>query len=172
MDTLIHINRAAPDFGLPDLSGSMQRLAKERGRVVVLNFWSAECPWSDLLDQFLGSWLLAWGERVAWWSVAANANEPADLLVHAARQRGLPIVLQDTGHRVTDLYQAQTTPHVFVIDPQGFLRYQGAPYDATFRSPIPARHYLQQAVDAVLSGRCPDPSYTPPYGCAIVRFAA
>ena len=110
MDTLIHINRAAPDFGLPDLSGSMQRLAQERGRVVVLNFWSAECPWSDLLDQFLGSWLLAWGERVAWWSVAANANEPADLLVHAARQRGLPIVL--ISHNMPHVFEVADRIHV------------------------------------------------------------
>ena len=170
MDTMIPLDQVAPDFTLPDLVGISHRLSQERGRVVVLNFWSAECPWSEHLDKYLASWLPAYGERVAWWSVAANASEAGGVLAQAAAQSGLPLVLLDAKQRVTDLYCAQATPHVFVIDAQGLLRYQGAPNDATFRRPSPSHHYLRQAVEAVLAGRRPNPGYTPPYGCAIVRF--
>jgi hypothetical protein len=65
---------------------------------------------------------------------------------------------------------AQTTPHLFLIDPGGFLRYQGAFDDVTFRQRTPTQAYLYQAVEALLAGRLPDPAETPAYGCAIVRY--
>ena len=75
------------------------------------------------------------------------------------------------GQVVADLYGTKTTPHFFIVDEGGILRYQGAMNDVTFRQPTPTRDYLREAVDAILSDRLPDPSQTSPYGCAIVRFA-
>ncbi len=87
----------------------------------------------------------------------------------AALERNLSPLL-DPDHRVADLYSARTTPHLFVIDPDGNLRYQGALDDVTFRKREPSRHYLREAVTAVLAGRQPDPDLTPAYGCIIVRY--
>ncbi|MFH2102282.1 MAG: hypothetical protein ABIJ39_02840 [Chloroflexota bacterium] len=70
---------------------------------------------------------------------------------------------------VPEAYDAKTTPHLFVVDPDGILRYQGAFDDVTFRQRTPAVGYLAQAVEALLSGGRPDPAETPPYGCALVR---
>jgi hypothetical protein len=72
---------------------------------------------------------------------------------------------------VADQYVALTTPHFFVIDEQGILRYQGALDDVTFRKPTPTHNYLHDAVEAVVAGARPQPAETPAYGCAIVRFA-
>jgi len=70
---------------------------------------------------------------------------------------------------VADLYQAQTTPHVYVIDREGILRYRGAVDDMTFRKRIPTRFFLDEAIESLLEGRSPSLTESPAYGCAIVR---
>lgn len=170
MDALISIGKLAPEFTLPDLENKPHALRDYRGRVIVLNFWSAECPWVERADRELLGYLSKWGERVVILPIAANANESRELLARVAIERGLPLVLHDVEQKVANLYRVEITPHLFVIDEQGILRYSGAFDDVTFRQRTPTRKYLLEAVEAVLSGELPDPSETPPYGCALVRF--
>ena len=61
MDTVIQLGQPAPDFELPDLQGQPHRLSELRGRVVVLNFWSAECPWAERADQVWEAYRQEWG---------------------------------------------------------------------------------------------------------------
>ena len=169
MAPLISINRPAPDFLLPDLDGNHHSLANWRGQIVVLNFWSAECPWSERCDRELLAYLPNWGDEVLLCSIASNANESPELLARLAVERSLPLVLIDSNQYAADLYQALTTPHLFVIDHRGLLRYHGAFDDVTFRRRSPSQFYLRQAVEALLAGRPPTPDYTEPTGCTIVR---
>ena len=159
----------APDFTLPDLEGTPHALNDYHGRVVVVNFWSAECPWAERADSLLKQWLAEWGRRVVLLTVVSNVNETAELITEAAHQRGIELVLLDSGCRVADAWSAQTTPHVFVVDEGGVLRYQGAVDDVTFRQREPKRFYAKEAVDALLTGRLPEIASTPAYGCTIVR---
>ncbi len=165
----MQIGQPAPDFSLPDLSGQPHRLSDCRGRIVLVNFWSAECPWAERADQELLSYLGGHQSRLVLLTIAANANEPDELCAAAARTRGLPFVLRG-GPEVQDAYEARTTPHVFLVDELGCLRYRGALDDVTFRKREPTRLYVREALEALLAGRSPDPADTPPYGCAIVRF--
>jgi hypothetical protein len=71
---------------------------------------------------------------------------------------------------VADRYGAQTTPHLFVVDEAGVLRYAGAPDDVGFRQRVPSRDYLADAVGALLEGRAPEPASTAAFGCALVRM--
>lgn len=169
MDTVAAIDKPAPLFTLPDLSGTDRSLQDWRGRVVIVNFWSAECPWSERTDLHLLAHLPVWGDRVVLCSIAANAHETHELVARVARERGLPLVLLDPEQQAASLYGAQTTPHAFVIDPEGVLRYQGAVDDVTFRRREPSQYYLRNAVEAVLAGQKPSPAATAPYGCAIVH---
>ena len=177
MAAVIACGQPAPGWTLPDLDGRPVSLSDFRGRLVVMNFWSAECIWSRRADEELLLLRKEWGEKAALVTIACNANEGPDLIRSAARERGLPQVLIDpTGavagmaSAVADLYGAAATPHLFVIDTQGLLRYQGALDDATFRRRLPTRLYLRLAVEALLDGRLPDPAETPAYGCALVRY--
>ena len=170
MDPLIPNNQPAPDFSLPDLKGNPHNLSETRGRVVVLNFWSAECPWAKRADEALAGYRKIWREEVGLLSVASNANEPPELLSRVATERGLPVVLHDADQRVADLFGAQTTPHLFVLDPAGILRYQGTLDDVSFRQREATQAYLKAAVEAVLADRTPDPGQTLPYGCSLVRY--
>ena len=169
MDPIIGIGKPVPTFTLDDLNGVSHSLGGWRGRVTILNFWSAECPWTERTDRELLSYLADWGEAVYLVPIAANKNEPLTMLKQAAAQRGLQLVLHDNEQRVADLYGAETTPHLFVVDMAGLLRYQGALDDVTFRQHTPTQAYLRQAVEALLGGRTPNPEITPAYGCTIVR---
>jgi len=160
---------SALDFTLPDLQGAPHSLSDYRGRVVIVNFWSAECPWSERADNQFKQWPGEWGERVILLTVASNANETPELIAEAACQRGLAPVLLDSGCALADSWGAQTTPHAFVVDVAGILRYQGALDDVTFRQREPNRFYVKEVVDALLAGRLPDVASAPAYGCTIVR---
>lgn len=160
----------APDFSLADINGALHELIQYRGRIVILNFWSAECPWSEHSDRRLLQAAQEWDdEMVAILFIASNANESIDLIRQVAEERNLPLVLVDTDHQVADLYGAVTTPQVFLLDPSGHVRYQGAIDDATFRKQEPENFYVYIAVERLIAGLNPEPGYAPPYGCAIVR---
>jgi hypothetical protein len=94
------------------------------------------------------------------------------MLKQAATERQLPIVLHDADQIVADLYRAKTTPHLFALDNNGILRYQGAFDDITFRQREATAKYLPAAIEALLAGRKPENAQTTPYGCALVRHSA
>ncbi len=165
----MQINQPVPDFELPDLNGKTHRLSDYHGRIVIVNFWSYECPHSERTDKAILSMFVQWQDDVTMLSVASNRNESAEALKEAAESRRLPNVLHDADCRMADLFDAQTTPHVFVIDREGILRYRGAVDDVTFRQRKPARFFLDEAVESLLAGQLPTLTESPAYGCAIVR---
>jgi peroxiredoxin len=165
------INQLAPEFSLLDLQGKLHTLHEKLGQIVIVNFWSAGCPHAARVDAELANYMQSWRPDVALVSIASNANEPPDLLTQVAAQRGLSLVLLDPEGKIADLYGAMTTPHLFVVDPAGILRYQGAVDDVTFRQRMPTRHYLRDAIESIIDGALPEPAETQAYGCAIVRFA-
>ena len=136
--------QSVPDFTLNDLQGIPHSLHQYRGKVIILNFWSAECPWVSRTDPELQSYLGQWGEQVTVLPIAPNANEPIEMLAAEAKKRGWPVVLHDQDRAVADLYGAENTPHLYVIDAAGTLRYQGAFDDVTFRQKTPTRQYLKE----------------------------
>lgn len=167
----IAVDDVAPDFRLKDLQGVEHRLDDMKGRVVVLNFWSASCPWSLKSDEVISgldvNW--DWDEQVVLWRIASNANETEEEQLRVAREREVEIVLRDGDQSVADLYGAITTPHVFVIDSEGKLRYEGALDDSTWRQPEATRNYMVEAVNSLLAGSEPGVKETAARGCTIVR---
>ena len=166
----LELNMPAPDFTLPDLEGRIHMLSDYRGKIAIINFWSAECPHSERADKTLLQFLKNWGGGVVLLSIASNGNEPPETLAGVARRRGLQLVLSDSDHAVADRFEAVTTPHVFIVDEAGILRYRGAFDDLSFRQREPTRNYILEAVDALLAKRLPETSNVDPFGCAIVRI--
>ncbi|MBK9211248.1 MAG: redoxin domain-containing protein [Anaerolineales bacterium] len=166
---MMDINHPAPDFELPDLNGGLHRLSDYRGKIVIVNFWSCECPHSERTDKAIMAMFVQWRDDVVMLSIAANRSENVEAVKTAADARSLPTVLIDALCVVADLYEAQTTPHVYVIDRDGILRYRGAIDDVTFRQRTPSRFFLDEAVESLLEGHLPALTESPAYGCAIVR---
>ena len=165
----MQLNQPAPDFELPDVHGDLHKLSDYRGRIVIVNFWSCECPHSERTDRLAMACLAQWGEEVALLSIASNRSESILSVAEAANTRHLPRVLIDAEQVVADLYEAITTPQVFVMDQDGILRYRGAVDDVKFRQPKATRFFLEEVVEALLEGHLPTLTETPAYGCAIVR---
>lgn len=165
------LNRLAPDFSLPALTGSRVSVTDLRGFVVVVNFWSADCVWSRRADVMLVYRQLTWeakGVRIV--GVASNVNENESQIRYEVESRHVryPVAI-DYDARTADLYKAEVTPQFFVLDRQGLIRYEGALDDASEKSRDARQFYLDKAVSALLANGTPDPAHTKPFGCAIVR---
>jgi hypothetical protein len=167
---VLAVGTPAPDFELTDLAGRLWKLGQARGAVLVLNFWSAECPWAGRGDDLLTGLSAKWGDDVLVWWIASNANETVDLLSEVSATRGIGPVLLDPDQAVADAYGAVTTPHLYILDGEGVLRYRGAPDDVSWAQKQASRDYLTPAVAAARQGRSPDPASTPAFGCSLVRF--
>jgi peroxiredoxin len=167
------INRFAPDFSLPSVNAQRTVLTDLRGSIVVLTFWSADCAWSKRADVMLVYRMVPWeakGVRVL--GIASNTSESETQIRLEVENRGVKYpVLLDVDQTVANAYKARTTPHFFVIDRRGTVRYAGAPDDATFTQVRPHVLYLDKAVNALLENRAPEPAVTTPYGSDIVRPA-
>jgi len=171
MDMALEINQPAPEFTLPDLGGRIHMLSDYRGRIVIVNFWSAECPHSERVDADITACLVQWSDSVALLSIASNANESDEAVMAAAHRRKIPVLLRDADQSVADRYEALTTPHAFVIDRQGILRYRGAADNVGFRQREATKFYLKEAIEALLAKHLPEITEVRPFGCTIVRYS-
>jgi len=167
------INQPAPDFALAVIGGGRLSLMDLRGHLVVLHFWSAECQWSRRADVMIAYRQLTWdrkGVRVV--GVATNPSEPENEIRHemATRRVRYP-VLMDYGQDVVNRYGVQSTPHFFVLDVRGVVRYAGGLDDANSQQRTPRRIFLDRAVTALLDNRVPDPTVTAVHGTPIFHPA-
>lgn len=166
------LNKSAPDFFLPLMGGGGRlALSAQRGRVVVLHFWSAECPWSRRADLVLVYRQAAWERKnVRIIGVACNPNEAENELRLEAEARHIkyPLVM-DHAQDIALAYRVEQTPHFVVIDLRGAVRYVGAIDDATASQRLPRTFYLDQAVEAIIRDKTPNPAYTSPYGTHLPR---
>ncbi len=171
MDTVIQIGEPAPNIHLFGLEGELHELESMRGWIVLLFFWSPECDWCDRVDRELVASLPGWRDRVKVWWIASNADEPRVQIEQAAVERTLSTVLIDTEQVVADMYGAKTTPHFFLVDELGNLRYQGAWDDITFRQRTATQAYVVQAIEALIHYQTPEVTQTEPYGCMLMRYS-
>lgn len=165
----LKLNSLIPNFSLPDLDGDINHLSQYRGKIVIINFWSCECPHSERTDKAIMSMFVQWRDDVVLLTIASNRNENVEALKNVSEARRIPNVWLDADCKVANLLEALTTPHIFIVDKDGILRYQGAVDDAKFRQKIPTRFFLDEAVESLLARRLPEIQESPAYGCAIVR---
>jgi peroxiredoxin len=168
------VGDAAPGLELPDTEGRVHTLpmAGEASATVVV--WTCNhCPyalaWHDRLVQVARDYA-ARGVRF----LAVNSNDaeryPRDSL-EAMRERvgseDWPFpYLHDESQQAARAWAAQVTPHVYVLDGDLRVRYEGAP-DADHMDPEQNADWLRAALDDLLSGRQPRRAETEPVGCSI-----
>lgn len=178
------VGQAAPDFTLPNTGGDAVSLSDYEGRNVVLEWTNDGCPfvqkhYGSNNMQSLQKRMTADG--TVWLSIISSApgeqghvsGDEADALT-AERKAAPTHVLLDEDGEVGRLYGARTTPHMYVIDAEGTLRYAGAidTIASTDPADIPrADNYVEAALRAVKSGRDVAVRQSRPYGCS-VKYAS
>jgi peroxiredoxin len=168
----VAMGQSAGDFHLTDTDGKTHQLSQYRGSVVVIVFWSAECPVSTEYDPYFNQLLDRYADgQVLVLGIDSNVNYGQAEILQALDKRDVRFpVLRDPDSAVADRFGAVTTPHTFIIDAEGYLVYEGAVDDRTFRQREATVNYVDQALIALLAGNRPPTSQTQPYGCTIVRY--
>ncbi len=168
------IPRAAPPLELPDTSGELRSLpagpAEASATVVV---WTCNhCPYALAWHDRLVDVARDYADRgVRFLGVNSNDAEryPADgpdAMRERVEREDWPFpFLFDESQEAAREWGAQTTPHVFLLDPELSIVYEGAP-DADHQDPSQRANWLRDALDAVLDGSEAPPS-TEPVGCSI-----
>jgi peroxiredoxin len=176
----VEIDKPAPGFTLEDSHGRPHSLSDYAGKIVVLEWLNHSCPFvrKHYGTNNMQSLQKTYTERgVVWLSINSSAPgkqghctpEKANEL--SAEHGAAPTaVLLDTDGIVGRLYGARTTPHMFVIDREGSLVYNGAIDDRPSVDPSDvegATNYVAAALVAVLAGESPEVKTSKPYGCSV-----
>jgi peroxiredoxin len=169
------IGGLAPAFELRDESGAAHALSSYAGKFVVLEWTNPGCPFvqrhyrADTLEKLSRAYPDA---EVVWLAVnSTHDNTPEASRAWRAEQGFDYPTLQDAKGVVGHAYGARTTPHMFVIDPQGRLVYEGAIDDDPHGRKDTPQNYVQAALAQQKQGAKPNPSETEPYGCS-VKYAS
>lgn len=174
----IKIGQPAPDFTLTGADGKQVSLADHKGKFVVLQWINPDCPFcvrvmeDGVVSTTQAEANKAAGEEVVWLFINSTHYMPPEgtktyLEKHKSDKPGLV----DQAGTVGKLYDAKTTPHVYVIDPEGVLRYHGAINDdasgKNASSDKPVNHYVVSAITQIKAGETVAPDYVKPWGCSV-----
>ena len=174
------VGEAAPAFTGVDSNGKAVSLAQFKGKFVVLEWHNHGCPYvkkhygSGNLPKLQKEWT---GKGVVWLAVVSSApgkeghvdGAGANANMKQAGAAPTATVLDAKGE-IGRLYGAKTTPHMFIVSPQGTLIYNGAIDDkpSTDAGDIAtSKNYVSQALTEALSGKPVSVASTAPYGCSV-----
>jgi peroxiredoxin len=167
------VGEAAPAFTLKDASGKTHALTDYKGRIVVLQWINPDCPVCRRVSETgrvaaMRREIKALAPDIVHLAInSTNYMEPA---VGAAYLKSHDIdapALDDRNGAVGRLYGAKTTPHMYVIDAEGILRYDGAIDDDTSGRKTEVTNYVVQAVGQIKAGETVAPDKTRSYGCSV-----
>ena len=167
------IGAPAPDFTLKTVDGKTFSLAEaaRTHKAVVVMFIATKCPYSNAYNDRMREMAAAYEKQgIVFAGINSIKSEPADEVVSHAKQHGLAFpLMKDPENKVADLYDARHTPEIFVVDPQGKLRYHGR-IDENYEDPAKvASPDLKNALDAMLVGKAIARAETKAFGCSIKR---
>ncbi len=180
---LATIDKKAPAFTLKDANGKEHKLSDYAGKIVVLEWTNFDCPF--VKKHYVKGDMPALAKKyrdkdVVWLLICSSAEGKQGHFEGKTLTDRLAKEAVDAGHYLIDdkstvgrAYQAKATPHMFIIDKQGVLRYQGAidsVRSAKQEDIEGAANYVAAALDELLAGKAVTTKETKPYGCSM-KFA-
>ncbi len=161
------------DVAFKDIFGKDHTIGEYRGKVVFVHFWSIVCPYEKLAEPKCIALQKEYGDKLV--EIAINANQGelkadpsgtyANLRDHVQQAGVNFLVGVDPGNRLTDLFGGPNTPHCFVLDKDGTLKYSGAlDDDPRGEKGAQGTSYVRNAIAAVIEGRPVATTKTKPYG--------
>ncbi|HHP7243548.1 MAG TPA: redoxin domain-containing protein [Elainellaceae cyanobacterium] len=176
----VRVGDVAPEFTAVDSMGNTHSLSDFRGQVVVLEWTNHQCPYvgkhysSGNMQKLQTD---ATADGAVWLSIISSAPgkqgyveaDKANELTES-RDAAPTAVLLDSEGDIGQLYDARTTPHMFVIDEAGLVQYMGAIDSiptADTADLEKADNYVQAALTSVLASQPVETTATQPYGCSV-----
>ena len=170
----------APDFSLTDSKGKTQSVSQYKGKYVVLEWFNPECPFvkkhygSGNMQKLQAEFT---GKGIVWLTIDSNAAgkegyltaEQANAKMSEWKTKQTALILDPDG-KAGQSYGAKNTPHMFVINPEGKIIYEGAIDSKATPNPADitsATNYVKVALDESLSGKTVSTANTKPYGCSV-----
>lgn len=172
--------KTVPDFTLTDANGKSHALSEYKGKFVVLEWFNPDCPFvkkhynsgnmQNLQEMYTQ-------KGVIWLAINSSAvgkegnYAPGAINDWAKKEMAKATAfLLDSDGKVGKTYGAQTTPHMFIIDQQGVLIYQGAIDSipsADMADIAKSQNYTQMALDEAMAGKAVTTPATKSYGCSV-----
>lgn len=178
--TVATVGKPAPDFKGTDTNGKEQTLSQYKGKTVVLEWTNPECPY--VVKHYGSGNMLALQKEattdgVIWLAIASSAQgkegfyNAADSNKYIAEHKSAETArILDSSGEIGHLYGAKTTPHMFVINPEGTLVYAGAIDSNDSFKPetiAGATNYVREALKSVKAGTPVATASTKSYGCSV-----
>ena len=174
------IGKPAPDFKVMDTNNKTVKLSELKGKTVVLEWTNPECPFVKKhyeAGNMQQTQKTAKAEGAVWIAINSSAlgregHQSREEANHHARDIGMDadhIILDEKGD-IGQLYEAKTTPHMFVVDAKGNIAYMGAIDNKPTVDKadiVHATNYVTQAVHALKTGKKIEEANTKPYGCGV-----
>lgn len=174
------VGKAAPNFTLTDANGETHSLSDFKGKYVVLEWTNFGCPFvvahynSGNMPQLQADMSK---KDVVWLSICSSAPGKQGYyegkeLKAAIEKNGLKssAYLIDADGTVGRMYNAKTTPNMYVVDPNGTLIYAGAIDDHPTVKQDEVKgstNYVKAALMQAMAGEKIAVSNTQPYGCGV-----
>lgn len=177
---VVVINQAAPNFTAVDSLGKKHALSDYKGKIVVLEWKNSGCPFVKKhydSGNMQETQRYALEKDVVWFSVISSAKGRQGYVTKSECNEDLKeenskptAVLLDPKGELGQLYNAKVTPHIFIINKNGDLAYQGAidSIASADQSDISeATNYAKTTIDALINNSTVNPQETRPYGCSV-----
>jgi peroxiredoxin len=170
----------APDFSLMAASGKLISLKEFKGKTVVLEWTNHGCPF--VRKHYDSGNMQALQKKysqkgIIWLSIISSAEgkqgyvKPEEALSDKKKFNSLATdVLLDPKGVTGMMYEAKTTPHMFIINKEGKLVYQGAidSINSTDSHDVKnAENYIEKALDSILGNKPIKVAKTKSYGCSV-----
>lgn len=172
----VEIGKPVPAFSLKDLDGKTRSIADFKGKVVVLEWTNPNCPYVQRVYKsgIMTSVQKKYADKVVWLTVnSTNADHqefetPEDLSkTYKEWNAAFATMLLDPDGKVGKMFDAKTTPHMYIIDKEGKLVYAGAIDDDPRGNKSEKTNYVDAALVCVLEGKAVATTSTRSYGCTV-----
>lgn len=174
------IDKPAPDFTLTDTKGETHSLADFKGKYVVLEWINYDCPFVNKHYNSGNMQMLQKNytdKEVVWLTICSSGEGNPGFMESdeineelEKREAAMTAYLVDASGKVGKMYGAKTTPHMYIINPEGVLVYTGGIDDiiSTDTDDIEeAKNYISVNLDLLLQGKEVDTKVSKPYGCGV-----
>lgn len=174
------VGQPAPDFSGTDTMGTTHKLSDFKGKTVVLEWTNPECPY--VVKHYHGGNMqkfqkAATDEGVVWLRVISSAPgkqghstpDAANTYAKTNNVAATATLLDETG-TIGKMYDAKTTPHMFIVNAEGTLVYAGAIDDKPSTDEADnasASNYVSAALANIKAGEAVATPETKPYGCSV-----